>query len=651
MKRTLSYLLVSVSALPFLNGCATQQQRASNPVVAESKSLSSAPGSREGGVVGDMAPAGAEAANSASGVSGREMAAFDKDTSVPREETLKSESERRVMYQQLAPSAKAPISSLPAVMPGNAGASMRMKQSGSFGGRSSSHAASAPVTQNPNMYISSTYIGGTGAKDRLEKLINEGVLVDGKRVKLEAFSRNYAQTFPIPTSTALNVVADTERAKIVTQGDRTFLQVGLQAKKGEAPRRPPLNIALVIDVSGSMGSENKMEQAKLAATRFVEGLHANDILSIVIFNDKAQTLLYAQTVGNGAKAKRHIADLQSGGGTNIYDGLKLGYRETSKNADRDGVSLVILLSDGEVSAGINDPVMFQKLAASNVDKDIQTTAIGMGIQFNEDLMLSIAREGKGNYHFLKDGADAQKVFAKELDELTHVVARAVRLRIKLADGVGLVRVLGAQTLDTTQTQQVKAEEKKIDRRVAEELGIGMNRQKQKDEPGIKLLIPNFYHGDNHIVMLEIQVPPGTGNRKIADVFLKYKDLTSRANRETTTATNILYTPNRAEMIASINRNVKKNLLGFQTGEALAQAANLIAQGQVAAAVKKVDERMVVLGVAAREWSDRDLDRDGKLLDRYKSVLAQLHQNPHLAGSEFGDYLKKSLTYAGYQMTK
>jgi hypothetical protein len=72
---------------------------------------------------------------------------------------------------------------------------------------------------------------------------------------------------------------------------------------------------------------------------------------------------------------------------------------------------------------------------------------------------------------------------------------------------------------------------------------------------------------------------------------------------------------------------------------------------VADAVKRVDERMVVLGVAAREWNDRDLDRDGKLLDRYKTVLTQLNRNPHLAGGEFGDYLKKSLTYAGYQMTK
>lgn len=646
MQRIFSYLFVSISALWLLNGCNAplQERQAANAPTASS------PPAAPGGVM-------------------------SKEASYAKDALAGSESEqRREMMQSITEQAKSQANVAmpggpPGVMPGNAPAPRdtgsrsfggsfggASRSSGSFGsGRAGGAGAIAatppPATYNPNMYISSTYIGGTGAKDRLEKLISEGVLVDGKRVKLEAFSRNYAQAFPIPTNTALNVFANTERAKIVTQGERTFLQIGVQAKKGEAPRRPPLNVALVIDISGSMLQENKLEHARTAALNFVKALHPNDILSIVAFDDNAHLLLPAQQVANKSKVRQILANLASGSGTNIYDGLKLGYREVGKNASRDGVSLVILLSDGEVTTGVNDPIAFQKLAAANVDRDIQTTSIGMGIAFNEDLMLSVAREGKGNYHFLKDGTDAEKVFAKELDELTHVVARAVRLRIKLAEGVGLVRVLGAQTLDTAQTQQVKVEEKKIDRKVAEELGIGMNRQKQKDDPGIKLLIPNFYHGDNHIVMLEVQVPPGNGKRKVADVFLKYKDLTTRANRETTTAANITYTPNRNEMIASVNRSVKKNLLGFQTGEALAQASNLIAAGQIAEAVKKVDERMVVLGVAAREWNDRDLDQDGRMLDRYKTVLAQLNRNPHLAQGDLGDYLKKSLTYAGYQMTK
>jgi Ca-activated chloride channel family protein len=275
----------------------------------------------------------------------------------------------------------------------------------------------------------------------------------------------------------------------------------------------------------------------------------------------------------------------------------------------------------------------------------------MGVEFNEDLMLAIAREGRGNYHFIKESADAQRVFARELDDLTHVVARAVRLRIRLADGVGLVRVLGAQTLDAAQTRKVRAEERQIDRQAYEELGITPDRQRQPEEPGIKMLIPNFYRGDSHVVMLEIAVPPGHGSRKVADVFLKYKDLVARANREARATATVGYTPSRGEMVASINRNVKKNLLGFQTGEALAEAAALIEQGRLADAVRKVDERMVVMGLAAREWGDRDLERDGQLLNRYKEVLVSLRENPQLASGDLGQYLRKSLTYSGYQMTR
>jgi Ca-activated chloride channel homolog len=527
---------------------------------------------------------------------------------------------------------------------------------GSLGRAQPAPAAAAPARRpgpiyNPNAYLSSTYIGGSGERDRVEKLIREGIVVQGRRVRLEAFPRDYSQAFPIPTRTALNLIAGTERTKIVQEGGHTYLQVGLQAIKGEAPRRPPLNLALVIDCSGSMGDEQKLEYAKAAALRLVERLHADDILSLVAFDDNARLLLPAGPVRDKARVKAKIAALTPGSGTNIYAGLSLGHQEARKHASPDTVSRVILLSDGEVTAGVSDPRQFQQLVAADVDRDVQTTAVGMGVEFNEDLMLAIAREGKGNYHFIRDGADTQQVFAKELEELTHVVAKAVRVRIQLADGIGLVRVLGAATLNADQTRQVKAEEKKIDRKVADELGIAPNRQRQPEEPGLKLLIPGFYRGDHHVIMLELAVPPGHGRRKIADVFLKYKDLVGKANRETRTTVAIAYTPRRDEMIASVDRSVKKNLLGFQTGEALAEAAALIEQGRIAEAARKIDERMVVLGVAARKWRDKDLDRDGQLLDRYKTVLAQLRRQPQIANSALGQYLKKSLTYAGYSLTR
>jgi Mg-chelatase subunit ChlD len=507
------------------------------------------------------------------------------------------------------------------------------------------------ATINPNMYINSTYMGGHGAKDRLEKLVREGVLVDGKRIRLEAFSRNYSQAFPIPINTALGVTADTERAKIIQAGDKTFLQVGIQAMKGEAPKRPPLNVVLVLDCSGSMEAEGKLDAAKQAARQLITALHPTDIFSLVVFDDEAQVLLPARPMKDKRHASGVVSNIMPGGGTNIFDGLRLGYREALKNVGREGVSRVLLLSDGEVTSGEMDPAKFHQLAASNVDRDIQTTAVGLGISFNEDLMMSVAREGKGNYHFIKDGGDTQKVFATELDELTHIVAKAVKVRVRLADGIGLVRVMGAKALDAGQVRQVKEEERRIDRRVADELGIALNRQHEKDEPGIKLLIPNFYRGDNHIVMMELSIPRGQGRRQIAEVTVKYKDLVSGANREAKAAAAVQYTADRAEMIASINRNVKKNLLGFQTGEALTEAAALIQQGRVAEAVKKLDERMVVLGLAAREWNDSDLEKDGHLLDRYKAVLAQMNRDTQLAYGDLGQYLSRSLTYNGYKMTR
>ena len=533
-------------------------------------------------------------------------------------------------------------------------ASSQYKQSDRFQTQAAMPAPAPHAVYNPNMYVADTYQGGNGERDRLAKLIGAGVLVDGRRVKLESFTHNYAQAFPIPHETALGLSADTVQSKIIQSGAHTYLQIGLQAMKGELPRRPPLNIALVIDRSGSMRDEHKLEYAKSAAIQLVNSLAPGDTFSLVAFDDTANVLVPAQHVEDKARVRRLISALQPGGGTNIYEGLTLAYRQAGKNLTHDGVNRVILLSDGQVTAGVSDMGQFHHLAASQVDQDVETSAVGVGVEFNEDLMLSLARDGKGNYHFLKDGADTQQVFARELDELTHVVARDVKIRIQLAPGVGLVRVLGAPMLDARQTAAVKQDERKMDVKAAEELGIAPNRQNAPEEPGIKMLIPAFYRGDSHVVMLEIKVPPQQASEpacRIADVSVKYKDLVTLTNRVANVGVGIAYTPSKDEMIYSVNRNVKKNLLGFQTGEALTQAARLIAQGQVGEAVQKVDERKTVLDVAAQQWQDSDLARDGSLLDRYKTVLLQLNMNRSLSQGDMGQYLTRSLAYNGYQMTR
>jgi hypothetical protein len=164
-----------------------------------------------------------------------------------------------------------------------------------------------------------------------------------------------------------------------------------------------------------------------------------------------------------------------------------------------------------------------------------------------------------------------------------------------------------------------------------------------------MMIPQFAMGTSHVVMLQIEVPSGRGTREIADVHLKYNDLIFAENREQTESATIEYTGSQDASYASIRQPVKKNELGFRTGEALKTAAALLQRREYGKAAEVIDEQMAVLGVAAQEWNDRDLDRDGELLAAYRQVIAdagtQIASNP-----ELGDYLVKSLTYSAYQRT-
>lgn len=536
-------------------------------------------------------------------------------------------------------------------------------QPGGPGGRGSRHyqsvdglAAGETRTQAPrpraldkNAYYSSTYLGGGGERDRIEKLIGDGVVVGGKTVKLAAFTREYSQAFEIPTKQALNVHVDLEQSKIAKQGGEVHLQVGLQAIKREAPKRPPVNLCVVIDRSGSMADEGKLSYAKKAATDIIEGLSPSDYLGIVVYDDAVNVLVPSAKLTSKAAAKKKVASLGPGGSTNIYDALRAGYAEAKKHFSKESINQVLLLSDGMVTAGVEDPYAFRELARKMADGDIQTTTVGMGIEFDETIMMDVAQHGRGNYHFIKDASQTQEIFQKELGRLTRAVAKAVKVRIELTKGVELVRVLGSSALGESEAEATKRTEQKIDQKVYDELGIRKDRKKE-DEPGIKMLIPHFYAGDSHVVMLRVRVPRGSGSREVAQVEVKYKDLVFKKNREDKRSAKITYAKDKAAVVASISRPVKKNVLGFKTGEALLKAGEYVKQGRTSEAVRAIDEQMVVLGVAAKEWNDKDLDRDGELLDRYKYVMASAGGGS-LANTDLGNYLAKSLTYSGYELTR
>ncbi len=507
--------------------------------------------------------------------------------------------------------------------------------------------AASPPPIKKSGYLSSDYVGGSGQLDRMAKLVDEGIVLDGRTVKLGALTASYHQPIAVPADHALVAFANTEHASVSVEGGRTHLQVGIQAANRELPMRPAVQIVLVIDTSGSMESEHKMEFARQAAHKLVDKLLPTDQIALLTYSDQPTIVLPLQARGDGRQANLVIGDMQAGGSTNISGALDMAYAHLGPKRDKDAISRIVLLSDGNPTAGITDPSHIRKQAFDAFQEGLQTTTLGVGLDFNSELMMSVAREGKGNYHFVKDGDAIVGVLDEELDQLTHVVAQAVRLRIQLPDNVTLVRVLGAQVLDEEQSAQVRQEERGLDKRIADELGIAEDRQNDADE-GLKLVVPAFHMGKHHIVMLEIEVPAGAAPIDVATVEVKYKDLLARVNREETVTATVQRVPSRAEALASLDRTVKKNLLGFQTGEALIRAGSFVERGQVDSAVKEIDDQMALLGVAAERWRDSDLEKDVELLGAYKEVLAA--QRGGGLGPEARNYLSRALSYNGYKLT-
>ena len=210
------------------------------------------------------------------------------------------------------------------------------------------------------------------------------------------------------------------------------------------PTRRPLNVALVIDRSGSMAG-TPLKYALKAAADFVDRLMADDRLSIVVYDDNVDTLLEAQLVADKAAIKQVLAGVRAGGLTNLSGGWLRGCELVARHKTDQNVSRVLLLTDGQANAGITNSKVLIKTAGQKVEEGISTTTLGFGTSFEEDLLIGMARAAGGNFYFIQSLDDAADVFGAELDSLKAVAAQNLTVTLtplgagRLADVLSLAR--------------------------------------------------------------------------------------------------------------------------------------------------------------------------------------------------------------------
>lgn len=222
----------------------------------------------------------------------------------------------------------------------------------------------------------------------------------------------------------------------------TYVKVALTGLELDHDR-PPLNVALVIDRSGSMRGQ-RIFHAKQAAELAIKMLKPNDIISLISYNNEAQIMLPATKVGDGSMALSLINQLHANGGTALYAGTELGGKEVIKFIEKDNVNRVILLSDGIANVGPSSPQELAKLGMKLAAKGIAVSTIGLGLGYNEDLMARLADSSDGNHSFVEHAQQLAQVISLELNDASAVVAQDVRIKMEFPKGIRPVRALGRE---------------------------------------------------------------------------------------------------------------------------------------------------------------------------------------------------------------
>jgi Ca-activated chloride channel family protein len=232
---------------------------------------------------------------------------------------------------------------------------------------------------------------------------------------------------------------------LLDQRGDTYVALGLEARTLDGKSaRPTVRMALVIDHSGSMAGA-KLEHVKRAAQGVAARLGDQDQVALIQYDNSVQVLVPMSPLQGAGRTRLQAAieGIQPGGSTNLHGGLEAGRDQALASAAGAGVNRVLLLSDGLANTGVVAPAAIAATAQQAADRGVRISTVGVGLDYNEDLMEAIAENGRGQYSFVDNVGDMEKVFATELGALQATVARQVAVRIEpAAEGVAVVQALG-----------------------------------------------------------------------------------------------------------------------------------------------------------------------------------------------------------------
>jgi len=387
---------------------------------------------------------------------------------------------------------------------------------------------------------------------------------------------------------------------------RTHVMVDLRGGAIAAAKTPPIDLSLVIDRSGSMKG-GRLDHAITAAITAMERLRDGDRVSVVAFDQEAQTVVPPTTLDASSRATiaAAIRKITLGGDTCISCGITRALDDLGTGAGRP--RRILLLSDGEATAGIKDVAGLEKLAHDAEARDVSITTIGVGQDYDPRALTAIARASNGRHHYASSEAAMPAIFDEEARAMSAVVATETEATIHLQPGVELVSVL--------------------------------DRKHTVSGSIVRVPLGQFASAERKTILLEVAVSPTMmGPLPVANVDVAFRDQAVGKDTHATGALSVLVATGDMETDPVVEARVHRS----ETASALLEANKLFSAGKTQEAQAVLTKQSSALAAKKKAFGAKpaatavaaDIDAQQKAVDSagasYGAAAAAAPQKPAAA---------------------
>ncbi len=269
----------------------------------------------------------------------------------------------------------------------------------------------------------------TGAYANVRRFLNQGQMPPADAVRTEEMVNYFRYDYPLPRDKSQPFSITTDMAAAPWNKDSRLLRIGLRGYDLDYDQRPAANLVFLVDVSGSMGSEDKLPLVKSALSMLADNIRPQDRVSIVVYAGAAGLKL--SPCNKPEIIKEALSQLDSGGSTAGGEGLKLAYSTAKQNYKSGSVNRIMLATDGDFNVGISDPEELKKYVTKQREGGVTLTTLGFGQgNYNEALMEQVANVGNGNYAYIDSAMEARKVLDEEMASTLFTIAKDVKIQIE-----------------------------------------------------------------------------------------------------------------------------------------------------------------------------------------------------------------------------